>query len=59
MQKGLRAELLSEKWEQKLTTKTIQFELPAPGVKIVVKVIDQTGMEYMTVIDYLRALNRG
>ena len=51
--------MLSEKWEQKLTTKTIHFELPAPGVKIVVKVIDQTGMEYMTVIDYLRALNRG
>ena len=34
-----------------LTTKTVPFELPAPGVKIEVKVIDQTGMEYMTVID--------
>ena len=34
-----------------LTTKTIPFELPEPGVKIAVKVIDQTGMEHMTVID--------
>ena len=40
-----------EKWEQMLTTKTIPFEIPAPGVKIAVKVIDQTGMEHMTVID--------
>ena len=53
--KNLRAafnkEIDSEKWEQMLTTKTIPFELPAPGVKIAVKVIDQTGMEHMTVID--------
>ena len=34
-----------------LTTTTIPFELPEPGVKIAVKVIDQTGMEHMTVID--------
>ena len=34
-----------------LTTKTIPFELPDPGVKIALKVIDQTGMEHMTVID--------
>ena len=40
-----------EKWEQMLTTKTIPFELPEAGVKIAVKVIDQTGMEHMTVID--------
>ena len=38
-------------WEQMLTTTTIPFELPEPGVKIAVKVIDQTGMEHMTVID--------
>ena len=31
--------------------KTIPFELPEPGVKIAVKVIDQTGMEHMTMID--------
>ena len=53
--KNLRAafnrEIDPEKWEQILTTKTIPFELPAPGVKIAVKVIDQTGMEHMTVID--------
>ena len=53
--KNLRAafnkEIDPEKWEQMLTTKTIPFELPAPGVKIAVKVIDQTGMEHMTVID--------
>ena len=34
-----------------LTTKTAPFELPASGVKIAVKVIGQTGMEHMTVID--------
>ena len=53
--KSLRAafnrEIDPEKWEQMLTTKTIPFELPEPGVKIAVKVIDQTGMEHMTVID--------
>ena len=53
--KNLRAafnrEIDPEKWEQMLTTKTIPFELPETGVKIAVKVIDQTGMEHMTVID--------
>ena len=53
--KNLRAvfnrEIDPEKWGQMLTTKTIPFELPEPGVKIAVKVIDQTGMEHMTVID--------
>ena len=49
-------EIDPEKWEQMLTTKTVPFELPAPGVKIAVKVIDQTGMEHMTVIDDPRAL---
>ena len=44
-------EIDPEKWEQMLTTKTVPFELPEPGVKIAVKVIDQTGMEHMTVID--------
>ena len=34
-----------------LTTKAIPFDLAAPGVKIAVKVIDQTGMEHMTVVD--------
>ena len=54
-------EVDQEKWEQMLTTKTIPFELPERGVKIAVKVIDQTGMEHMTVIDdregfYLRVM---
>ena len=42
-----------------LTTKTIPFELPEPGVKIAVKVIDQTGMEHMTVIYDSRAFILG
>ena len=58
--KNLRAafnrEIDPEKWEQMLTTKTIPFELPEPGVKIAVKVIDQTGMEHMTVIDDPRGI---
>ena len=49
-------EIDPERWEQMLTTKTIPFKLPAPGVKIAVKVIDQTGMEHMTVIDDPRNL---
>ena len=40
-----------EKWDQMLTNTTIPFDLPEEGVKIAVKVIDQTGMEHMTVID--------
>ena len=42
-----------------LSTTTIPFELPEPGVKIAVKVIDQTGMEHMTVIDDPRAFIQG
>ena len=48
---NLSREIYPEKREQILTTKTIPFELPAPGVKIAVKATDQTGMEHMTVID--------
>ena len=44
-------EIDPEKWEQMLTTTTIPFNLPEEGVKIAVKVIDQTGMEHMTVLD--------
>ena len=40
-----------EKWNQMLTNTTIPFDLPEEGVKIAVKVIDQYGMEHMTVID--------
>ena len=56
--KNLRAafkqEIDPDKWEQMLTNTTILFELPEAGVKIAVKVIDQTGMEHMTVIDHPR-----
>ena len=48
---ALRREIDTKKWEQMRSTTTIPFDLPAPGVKIAVKVIDQTGMEHMTVID--------
>ena len=48
---ALRREIDTEKWEQMLSRTTIPFNLPPPGVKIAVKVIDQTGMEHMTVID--------
>ena len=41
----------SAKWTQMLTNTTIPFDLPEEGVKIAVKVIDQFGMEHMTVID--------
>ena len=47
-----------EKWEQMLSTTTIPFELPESRVKIAVKVIDQTGMEHMTVIDDPRLVIR-
>ena len=49
-------EVDADKWEQMLSTATIPFDLPEEGVKIAVKVIDQTGMEHMTVIDDPRAL---
>ena len=46
----------SAKWTQMLTNTTIPFDLPDEGVKIAVKVIDQYGMEHMTVIDEPREL---
>ena len=46
----------SAKWNQMLTNTTIPFDLPDEGVKIAVKVIDQYGMERMTVIDEPREL---
>ena len=49
----------STKWHQMLTNTTIPFDLPDEGVKIAVKVIDQYGMEHMTVIDEPRALTTG
>ena len=49
-------EIDPEKWQQMLTTTTIPFDLPEEGVKVAVKVIDQTGTEHMTAIDDPRAL---
>ena len=49
----------SAKWTQMLTNTTIPFDLPDEGVKIAVKVIDQYGMEHMTVIDEARELAPG
>ena len=46
----------SAKWAQMLTNTTIPFDLPDEGVKIAVKVIDQYGMEHMTVVDEPREL---
>ena len=37
-----------------LTNTTIPFDLPDEGVKIAVKVIDQYGMEHMTVFDNVK-----
>ena len=37
-----------------LPAKTIPFELPEPGVKVAVNVIDQTGMEHMMMIEDLK-----
>ena len=58
--KNLRAafkrEIDAQRWDQMLTTKTVPFQLPEEGVKIAVKVIDQTGMEHMTVLDNPREL---
>ena len=48
---ALRREIDDEKWERMLSTTTIPLELPPPEVKIAVKVIDQTGMEHMTIVD--------
>lgn len=40
-----------ERWTQMLSSTTVPFDLPEPGVKIAVKVIDQTGTEHMAVLD--------
>ena len=49
----------SEKWGQMLSNTTIPFDLPEEGVKIAVKVIDQYGVEHMTVIDEPRKMLDG
>ena len=39
------------KWEMMETTTTVPFNLPVAGVKVAVKVIDQTGTKHMTILD--------
>ena len=41
----------AECWAQMQSAATVPFELPDPGIKIAVKVIDQTGTEHMAVLD--------
>ena len=53
---AFRRDIDREKWDQMLTNTTIPFDLPEEGVKIAIKVIDQYGMEHMTVIDVPRKL---
>lgn len=40
-----------ERFATMQTTKSLAFDMPEPGVKVAVKVIDVTGMEHMVVID--------
>ena len=56
LQAAFKRNIDNGKWEQMLTNTTIPFDMPSEGVKIAVKVIDQFGMEHMTVIDEPRAL---
>ena len=48
---GIPGRIDAESWTQMLSATTAPFELPEPGVKIAVKVIDQTGTEHMAVLD--------
>ena len=41
----------AQRWAQMQSAATVPFELPEPGIKIAVKVIDQTGAEPMAVLD--------
>ena len=51
LDQGRRQQVDPDKWAAMQTTTTIPFQLPEPGVKIAVKVIDQTGTEHMAVLD--------
>lgn len=51
LQSAFQGRIDPERWAQMLSAVTVPFELPAPGVKIAVKVIDQTGTEHMAVLD--------
>lgn len=51
LDQGRQKQVDGDKWAAMQTTTTVPFDLPAPGVKIAVKVIDQTGTEHMAVLD--------
>ena len=51
LQSAFQGRIDAERWTQMLGDTTVPFELPEPGVKIAVKVIDQTGTEHMAVLD--------
>ena len=51
LQSAFRGRIDAERWAQMQSATTVPFELPEPGIKIAVKVIDQTGTEHMAVLD--------
>ena len=51
LQSAFRGRIDAERWAQMQSAATVPFELPEPGIKIAVKVIDQTGTEHMAVLN--------
>ena len=51
LQSAFRGRIDAQRWAQMQSAITVPFELPEPGIKIAVKVIDQTGTEHMAVLD--------
>ena len=48
---AFRSEIDDAKWQRMRSTRTLPFDRPPRGGKIAVKVIDQTGVEHMKVLD--------
>ena len=48
---AFRSEVDDAKWQRMRSTRTLPFDRPPRGGKIAVKVIDQTGVEHMKVLD--------
>ena len=51
LQSAFRGRIDAQRWAQMQSATTVPFDLPEPGIKIAVKVIDQTGTEHMAVLD--------
>ena len=51
LQSAFQGRIDAQRWAQMQSAITVPFELPEPGIKIAVKVIDQTGTEHMAVLD--------